>query len=85
MFLAAVAAKAPSRLLLSVLQHPGVLGASTLARVHDQRPALQGNPRQAAGHEAHLVADQNERLKSTWRGANPASTRVGQVDNASVG
>src|SRR5580698_5620224 len=40
----------------SSVQHPGVFGAATLARIDDERSAFEGDARKAAGHDADAVA-----------------------------
>ena len=69
-----------------VVEDPGVLGAAALARIDHQRALLQRHPGQPAGDDADPFApDSTKGRKSTWRGAMPLSTKVGQVDSASVG
>ena len=75
-----VAARASKRLAAvaaqhdvhSSLEHPAVLGAAALARIHHQRALPQRHAGQAAGHDADAVAPVSTNgRKSTWRGARP--------------
>src|SRR6266568_4951589 len=50
-----------TRLSIRLLQHPGVLRAATLGAVHDERPAAQGDPGEAAGGDFDVAAVQDER------------------------
>src|SRR5258708_5006044 len=36
-------------------QHPGIFAAATLRGIYDERPGLQRDPRQSAGHDNHLL------------------------------
>jgi hypothetical protein len=70
----------------SFLEHPCILGAAALGRIHHERALLQRDAGQAArGDFDPFGATRTKGRRSTWRGARPALVRIGTVESASVG
>jgi len=69
----------------ALVKHPGILTAAALRRIHHQRSLSQCDPRQSAGNDGNLVAEQRIWTKINMPRLNRSVGDARRADSSTVG